>query len=61
MRSILNGQCYNVPLQILFETLHIKRKGDLSKDTIGTMSLNDDKYLVQWETRSTKSRKFLNF
>ena len=22
---------------------------------------NDDKYLVQWETRSAKSRKFLNF
>ena len=33
-RSSLNGQCYNVPLQTLFETLHIERKGDLCKDTI---------------------------
>ena len=32
-----------------------------ARTQLETMSPNDDKYLVQWETRSTKSRKLLNF
>ena len=32
-----------------------------TRTQLETTSPNDDKYLVHWETRSTKSQKLLNF
>ena len=61
MRSILNGQCYNVPLasKSYSKRYTLKEKLISARTQLETTSPKDDKYSVQLETCLLNLGKFL--